>query len=153
MVKNGHGPLGLGTLKSAVSQKWTNEMGLFFASWYKFRKAKRYFNNYWMGRSKNEWGLLYHGTLKPGVSHKWFDELSRLIEWFVHVDSAGVIFGLMPSLLCIVDAQSTLYRWYLNAGGPLQLYLARVIRKNSLCAKMTLKFCHWFLLKTYLNKN
>ena len=28
-----------------------------------------------------------HGTLKSGVSHKWFDELSKLVEWFLHVDS------------------------------------------------------------------
>ena len=40
VVKNGHGVLDHGTLKSSVSQdnewiKWTD----FFACWYKFRKA------------------------------------------------------------------------------------------------------------------
>ena len=54
-------------------------------------------------------------------------KLSTLSEWFLHADSDGIIF-------C-----STLYLWHLNAGGPLQSYLARVSRKNSLCAKMTTK--------------
>ena len=79
VIKNGHGILGLGTLKSAVSQEWINEMGWFFACWYKFIKAKSYFNNYWVSVIKNGQGL---ETLKPGISHKWFDELNRLIEWF-----------------------------------------------------------------------
>ena len=57
-----------------------------------------------MGMVKNRWGFTDHGTLKPGVSHKWFDELSRLIEWFLHADSDGIIF------------YSTLYLWHLNAG-------------------------------------
>ena len=50
--------------------------------------------------------------------------MSRLIEWFLPGDRGGIIF-------C-----STLYFWHLNARGPLQLYLARVFRKNSLCAKI-----------------
>ena len=125
VIKNGRGLLGLGTQKSAVSQEWINELGSFVACWCKFMKAKSYFNNYWVGVVKNEQGLKDRGTLKPGTSHKWFDELSRLIEWFLHADSNGIIF-------C-----STLCLWHLNAGRP--LYLARVFRKNSLCAKMTTK--------------
>ena len=80
-----------------------------------------------MGVVKNGRDLKDRGILKPGISHKWFDELSRLIEWFLHADSDGIIF------------YSTLNLWHVNAGGPLQLYLARVFRKNSLCAKMTIK--------------
>ena len=87
-------------------------------------KGKSYFNNYWVGVVKNGWHLKDCGILKPGMSHEWFDELSRLIEWFLHADSEGITF-------CC-----TLYLWHLNAGGPLQLYLARVFRKNSLCAKI-----------------
>ena len=45
--KNGHGLLGLATLKPAVSQEWVNELDWFFAYWYKFMKAKSYFNNFW----------------------------------------------------------------------------------------------------------
>ena len=78
VAKNGHGFLGLGTQKSAVSQEWINESGSFVACWCKFMKAKSYFNNYWVGVVKNEQGLKDRGTLKPGTSHKWFDELSRL---------------------------------------------------------------------------
>ena len=132
VIKNGHGLLGLGTLISAVFQEWIDELGWFFACWYRFTKAKSYFNNYWMGVVKNGRDFKDRGILKPGISHKWFDELSRLIEWFLHADSDGIIF-------C-----STLYRWHLNDGGPLQLYLARECRKNSLCTKMTTRkgiFC------------
>ena len=55
---------------------------------------------------KNEWGLIDHGTLKSGVSHKLFDELSILIEWFLHADSDGVIFGLMVSSVYFVSLTS-----------------------------------------------
>ena len=127
VIKNRCGLLDLGTLKSAVSQEWINELDWFFAGWYRFMRAKSYFNNYWVGVAKNGQGLKDRGTLEPGISHNWFDELSRLIEWFLHADSDGIIF------------YSTLYLWYLNAGGPLQLYLARVLRKNILCAKITIK--------------
>ena len=61
----------------------------FFAQWYKFRKVKSYFNNYWVDIVKNGQGLIDHGTFQSGVSDKWFDQLSRLIEWFVHADSDG----------------------------------------------------------------
>ena len=46
VVKNVRGLLGLGTLISAVSQELIDEMSWFFAYWYKFRKAKSYFDNY-----------------------------------------------------------------------------------------------------------
>ena len=78
-----------------------------------------------MGVAENGRSLKDRGTLKSGISQKWFDELSILIEWFLHADSDGIIF------------YSTLYLCHLNPGGPLQLYLAKVFRKNSLCAKMT----------------
>ena len=99
VIKNGCGLLGLGTLKSAVSQEWTDELGWFFACWYKFMKAKSYFNNYWVGVVKNEQGLKDRGTLKPGTSHKWFDELNRLTEWFLHADRDRIL------LFC--------FKWYL----------------------------------------
>ena len=103
VLKNEFGLLCLETLKSAVSQEWIDEMSWFFTCWYKFRKAKSCFNNYWMGVVKNGQGLIDYGTLKSGVSHKWFDELSRFIEWFLHVDSDGIIFVLMANLLCNFD--------------------------------------------------
>ena len=56
-----------------------------------------------MGVVKNGRGLIDYRTLKSGVSHKWFDELSRFIEWFLHVDSDGIIFVLMANLLCNFD--------------------------------------------------
>ena len=57
VIKNGHGLLDLGTQKSPVSQDWMDELGRFFACWYKFMKAKSYFNNYWVGLVKNWQGL------------------------------------------------------------------------------------------------
>ena len=57
----------------------------------------------WWALVKNGWDLIDHRTLKLGLFHKWCDELSRLIERFVHVDSDGIIFGLMTNLFCIFD--------------------------------------------------
>ena len=73
VIKNEHGFLGLGSLKSAVSQEWIDELGWFIACWYKFMKAKSHFDNYWVGSVKNWWGLKDCGTLKPSKFHKWFD--------------------------------------------------------------------------------
>ena len=101
MVKNGHGLFGLGALNSALSQEWIDEMSWFFAFWYKFKKAKSYFNNYWVSIVKIGWSFVDHGTLKSGFSHKWFDKLSRLSESFLHVGSDGIIFGLITNLLSI----------------------------------------------------
>ena len=127
VVRSGHGLLGLGTLKSAVYRDSIDELGSFFGCWYKYRKAKSCFRNSWVDMVKNWWGLIDHETFMPDVFHKWFDALNRLIEWFLHADSGGIIF------------YSTLYLWYLNAGWPLQLYLVRGFRKNCLFAKMTTK--------------
>ena len=127
VIKNGCGLFVPVTLKSAVCQEWTDEMRWFFACWYKFRIFTSYFDNYWVGIVKNGWDLIDHSPFKSGVSHKWFDGLSRLIEWFLHVDSDQIIFGLMTNLLCIL----TFKYW-----GPLQLYIAGVFRKNPLCAKV-----------------
>ena len=112
VTKNGWGLLGCGTLTSAVSQEGIYELVWFFTCWFKFTKAKSYFDNYWVDMVKNGQGLIDHGILKPGVSHTWFDELSRLTEWFLYAGSE--------------ELTSTVYLWHLIAGGPLQLYLARV---------------------------
>ena len=98
MERNGHGLFGLGTLKSALSQEWTDEISWFFACWYKFRKVSSYFGDYLVGIVKNGWGLIDHGTLKSRVYL-----LSRLIERFLHVHSDGILFGLMTNLFCFID--------------------------------------------------
>ena len=92
VTKNGWGLLGCGTLTSAVSQEGIYELVWFFTCWFKFTKAKSYFDNYWVDMVKNGQGLIDHGILKPGVSHTWFDELSRLIEWFLYAGSDGINF-------------------------------------------------------------
>ena len=58
-------------IKLALSQ----QIDWYFACWYKFRKAKNYFNNFWVVLVKNKCGLLGHVTLKP---QEWVDEMS----WF-----------------------------------------------------------------------
>ena len=68
LVENGHDLSSHGTLKSAVSQEWMDELNWFFACWCKFRKTKNCFNNYWVGVVKNGCSLLGHGTLKSAVS-------------------------------------------------------------------------------------
>ena len=108
VTKNGRGLLGLGTQKSAVSQEWINELGSFVACWCKFMKAKSYFNNYWVGVVKNEQGLKDCGILKPGILHKWFDALIRLIEWFLHADSDGIIWRQNLLILSLVFAGNIL---------------------------------------------
>lgn len=44
-----------------------------FARWYKFKNAKRFFNDYWEGVLKNWPNRLDYGALKRDVSHTWFD--------------------------------------------------------------------------------
>ena len=63
VIKNGCGLLGLGTLKSSISQEWIDKLGWFFACWYTFMKAKSYFNNYWVGWSKIGKALKIMGLL------------------------------------------------------------------------------------------
>ena len=65
MVKNGSDLLDHETF---VSQKWIAVMSWFFVRWYKFRKAKSYFNNYWMDIVKNGPDILCDESRKSGVS-------------------------------------------------------------------------------------
>ena len=54
--------------------------------------------------AQNGWDLLDHGILKSGVSDICgFNESSRLMEWFWHVDSDWIIFGLTTNLVRIFD--------------------------------------------------
>ena len=59
MVKNVLGQSGQGTLKLNVSQKWTDGSNSFFTCCCIFRKAKSYFNNFWVSMVKN-----WHGQFK-----------------------------------------------------------------------------------------
>ena len=52
---------------------------------------------------KNEWHLSDYETLKSGVFPKESDELSRLIEWYLHADRDGLMFGLITNILCVFD--------------------------------------------------
>ena len=55
---------GHGTLKLAGSQEEIDRVNLVFACFYKFRKAKGYFDNFYVGVVKNGDGPLGHGILK-----------------------------------------------------------------------------------------
>ena len=61
MVENGWGHSGHSTLKLAVSQKEIAGINWFLVCWYKFRKAKNYFNNFWKFMVKIAHDLLNHG--------------------------------------------------------------------------------------------
>ena len=76
--KNGCGHSVLRTLKLAVCQGEMNGINCFLMCWYKFRKAKSYFNNFLVVVVKNGCGLLGLGTLKSVVSQEPIDEMS----WF-----------------------------------------------------------------------
>ena len=103
VVQYGCGLFDLGTLKSALSQEWIDDMSWFFPCWYKFREAKSYCDNYLVGLAKKGWDLMDRATLNSGISHKWFNDLSRLIEWFLHFDSDLISFGVTTSPFCIFD--------------------------------------------------
>ena len=47
----------------------------FFACCYKFKKAKSYLNNFWVGLVKNSCGYFGHGTLQLTVCQEGIDEL------------------------------------------------------------------------------
>ena len=85
MVTNGCDQSVHRTLKLTVSQKWTDGINKFFACWYKFRKAKSWFNDFWMGMVKNGHGPLVHETLKSAVSMIWAD--------FLNADNYTMNFG------------------------------------------------------------
>ena len=144
MIKNGRGLLGHGTLKTAVSQEQIDELSWFFACWYKFRKAKSYFN-YWMGLVKNRQDVFGQKTLKSSVPWEWFDEFSWLIEWYLHVDCDAISFGWTAIIL---------YLWLSNVGGPLQLYLfILLIKISTLAESLICKVNHFHTFETkYLNE-
>ena len=68
MVKNECDESGHGNLKLTVSQKWTDGRNWFFACCCKFRKARSWLNDFWVGMFKNGYGPLVHETLKYAVS-------------------------------------------------------------------------------------
>ena len=72
-LKMGMACLSLDALKSAVCQDWIVELANCFVYRYKFRKAKNYFNRYWVDVIKYGWGFWSHGTLKCDVSQDWID--------------------------------------------------------------------------------
>ena len=78
MVKNRCVHSGHRTLKLVVSQEEISRMHWFSVCWYKFRKVKSYFNNFWVVMVKNGRDLLGQETL----------------ECLLHADSDQIIFGL-----------------------------------------------------------
>ena len=53
-----------------------NRANCFLVCWYKLRKTKSYFNNFWGDTAKNGRNLLGHGTLKSAISQECIDEMS-----------------------------------------------------------------------------
>ena len=90
MVKNGCGQSGHGNLKLTVPQKWTNGINWFFSSWYKFRRAKSWFNDFGGGCSQ-KW---------PWPFNSW-DPKNEVMNWadFLNVDSDPKVFGQSGILL------------------------------------------------------
>ena len=73
MAKNECGHPGLRTLKLAVSQDVINVINWFLVCWYKFRKVKSYFNDFWLVVVTNGRVVLDIGTLKSAVYQEWVD--------------------------------------------------------------------------------
>ena len=145
LVKYGCGSFVHRTLKS-LCKEWSDEMSWFFACWYKSRKAKS-FIMIRLALAKNGWGPIDQEILKSGVSHKWFDELRRLIERFLDVNSDAKMFSLTFKFCgtpAVVHSQS-FYRE--------KIPLGKSDPKISFFFLYFEKFCHWFLLEMYFNKN
>ena len=78
IIKNGCGYSVLRTLKVAVCQGKMYEINSFLVCWYKFMKARSYFNHFLVVVVKNGCGLLGLGTLKSVLLQGPIDEMS----WF-----------------------------------------------------------------------
>ena len=61
VIKNGSGHFGLRALKLAVSQEGINWIHWFLVCWWKFRKAKSCFNNFWVVVVNNICGFSISG--------------------------------------------------------------------------------------------
>ena len=84
IVKNGCGYPGLSTLKLAVYQEGVNEINWYLVCWYKFKKAKRYVNNFWVLVVRNGGGLLGLGAVKSAWSQEWIDEKTDFLPTDTH---------------------------------------------------------------------
>ena len=80
MVKNGCDQSCDGTLKLTLSEKWTNGINWFLASWCRFITVKSWSKIYWVGMVKNKCGLSGHGTLKLTLSQNWTDEIADFLR-------------------------------------------------------------------------
>ena len=89
MVKNGRGQSGHRTLKLTLSQKLTDGRNWYFACLCEFKKGKSYFNDFWVGMTRNECGYLGHETFRSIASKNEFMNSAD----FLHVDCEEVIFG------------------------------------------------------------
>ena len=67
----------------AVCQGEMNRINWFLVCWYKFKKAKSYFNNFFVVVAKNESGFLGLGILKYVVSEESFNEMDGFFAcWY-----------------------------------------------------------------------
>ena len=89
MVKDVCGQSCHGTLTLIASHEWTNEINWFFAWWYKFRKAKGYFNYFWEGKFKNGDAFLFNRSSNLLYLRNEFMNGAG----FLHADSDAIISG------------------------------------------------------------
>ena len=101
--KNSYGQFGHVTLKLTIFQECIHEMSWFFAC--KFRRAKSYFNDFWVDMVKSGCSQLFHETPKSQVY-----ELSWFFACWVWCNNFWL------------DWHCTLSLWLLNKS-LLQLYL------------------------------
>ena len=97
MIRNWCGHSGHRTLKLTIS-RMNRRNELIFVCWCKFRKAKSYFIDFWMGAVKHGHGHLVHETLKSAMndyelswffacwlwcSNSWLDKPRTLYIWLL----------------------------------------------------------------------
>ena len=114
VVKNGCDHPGLRTLKLAIPQKVSNGTNWFLVCWQKFKKAKIYFNNFWMVVIENGRGLVALRTLKSAVSQpmNWADFLhadTNLWKLKITLIIIGWVWSKMGKVLKIVGLLNQVY--------------------------------------------
>ena len=87
------------TLKLAVSQYKIDEIYWFFGCWYKFRKAKSYFNEFWVGMVKNGHGLLVQNECMNFADLLHVDSDAK-IDAICHSDLEWNCLEITSLLLC-----------------------------------------------------
>ena len=112
VVKNACGQLCDGTLKSTLSEEWTNGINWFLACWCRFITVTSWSKIYWMGMVKNGCEQSGHGTLKLTVSQNVTDEITWFFCMQVQMQEGWKLIQSFLSVPC------QRWQWLFNSWDP-----------------------------------